>query len=280
MPRLLVILATVAIASAIVTSASARAQRMPRGMGGAPIGRGRAGERGRAGCDGGRIQTRSYSFPETKKKLEYDVFVPSKLDRRRSAPLVIALHGANDPPRDLLGCLTDAADAGGYIVAAPMGYTLEGWYGVPDRIPPGTQPPNLAELSEQDVLHVFDLMRQEFNIDEHRTYLLGQSMGGAGALYLGTKYHDRWAAVGVSAPAAATLSPTILETAKELPFILIQGDADQAVSVPNTRRWAARMRELGMIYEYDELPGVDHRGAIVAGARRIFAFFDQHSKAL
>ena len=26
----------------------------------------------------------------------------------------------------------------------------------------------------------------EFNIDDHRTYLLGQSMGGAGALYLGT----------------------------------------------------------------------------------------------
>jgi len=38
------------------------------------------------------------------------------------------------------------------------------------------------------------------------------------------------------------------------------------------------MRELGMVCEYDELPGVDHRGAIVAGAQRIFAFFDQHSK--
>jgi len=60
---------------------------------------------------------------------------------------------------------------------------------VPDRIPPGAQPSNLAELSEKDVLHVFDLMWKEFNIDDHRTYLLGQSMGGAGALYLGTKYH-------------------------------------------------------------------------------------------
>jgi predicted peptidase len=261
-----------------VSTGSARAQRMPRGGGSGPFGQGASRERGRPECDSARIQTRSYQFPDTKKKLEYDVFVSSKVDRRRSAPLVIALHGANEPPRDLLGCLADAAEPGGYIVAAPMGYTLEGWYGVPDRIPPGTQPANLAELSEQDVLHVLDLMRQQFNVDDHRTYLLGQSMGGAGALYLGTRYHDRWAAVAASAPAAGTLSPAILETAKDVPFILIQGDADQVVSIPNTGRWAERMRELRMTSEYDELPGVDHRGAIVAGARRIFAFFNQHAK--
>src|SRR5262249_35733041 len=155
--------------------------------------------------------------------------------------------------------VTSAADPGGYVVAAPMGYSLEGWYGVADRIQPGTKPDNLAELSEKDVMNVLDLMRREFNVDERRIYLLGQSMGGGGALYLGTKYHRVWAAVGASAPAAGTLPFSILAAATDVPMVLVQGDADDLVPVERTRQWAERMRALQMTYEYDELPGVGHR---------------------
>src|SRR6185312_15163290 len=106
--------------------------------------------------------------------------------------------------------VTDLAQAGGYVVAATMGYSLEGWYGFQLRVPMDTKPANLSELGEKDVMNVLDLMRKEFNIDEHRIYLLGQSMGGAGALYLGVKYRDVWAAVCATAPAACSLSPSSL----------------------------------------------------------------------
>jgi hypothetical protein len=44
------------------------------------------------------VQQRSYRFPETNEKLEYDVFVSRKVDKKRPSPLVIALRGQNMPP--------------------------------------------------------------------------------------------------------------------------------------------------------------------------------------
>src|SRR5205823_11075529 len=63
-------------------------------------------------------------------------------------------------------------------------------------------PPNLAELSEKDVLNVLALVRKEFTIDDKRIYLMGHSMGGAGAWHLGTKYPNLWAGLAPIAPAA------------------------------------------------------------------------------
>ena len=59
----------------------------------------------------------------------------------------------------------------------------------------GNDPPNLRELSEKDVLNILAMARTEFRVDERRSYLMGHSMGGAGSLYLGSKYASNWAAI-------------------------------------------------------------------------------------
>jgi dipeptidyl aminopeptidase/acylaminoacyl peptidase len=144
--------------------------------------------------------------------------------------------------------------------------------------PRRTKPENLGELSEKDVMNVLDLMRKEFLIDDHRIYLLGQSMGGGGAMHLGVKYGDIWAAVGLSAPAMSLQTPAMLDSIKDMPVILVHGTADTNVLVARIVPWADKMRELKMKYEYYELPGVGHSDAIEKGAARIFAFFDKYSK--
>src|SRR6185295_11370904 len=48
----------------------------------------------------------------------------------------------------------------------------------------GNQPANLRELSEKDAMNVLAMVRKEFKIDDKRIYIMGHSMGGAGALYL------------------------------------------------------------------------------------------------
>jgi predicted peptidase len=262
----------VVVCAAITSSLSASAQRQ-RG------GELEQGERRRPpqSAAARRIQKRTYLFAETNTKIEYAVFVSTKVTKDKKGPLVIALHGAGVSPDQMLSFVADAAQDGGYIVCAPMGYTLEGWYGISGRLARDA-PPHLAELSERDVMNVVDLARKEFNVDDRRVYLLGQSMGGAGALYLGVKHHEIWAAVGATAPAAGGLSPASLEMVRELPIVLVHGDADQAVSVTQTRRWAEKMRELMMTYEYYEIPGGGHRDAIITGAQRVFAFFDKYSK--
>jgi predicted peptidase len=145
-----------------------------------------------------------------------------------------------------------------------------------------TDPDKLHAASEKDVMNVLDMIRKEFNVDENRTYLMGHSMGGAGALYLGVKYASIWAAVGAEAPATAPagLNPDSfsLEPAKNVPMIIVQGDMDTLVPVAGARRWVEKMKELNMTHQYVEVAGGDHGSVLTTGAPDIFAFFAKHSK--
>lgn len=141
-----------------------------------------------------------------------------------------------------------------------------------------TDEAKVRELSEKDVLSVLDLIRKEFNVDERRTYLMGHSMGGAGTFHLGVKHAANWAAIAAVAPAAFGLQPDSLSAIKDVPVIIIQGDADTAVPVANTRRWAEKLKELNMTHEYKEIAGADHGNVISIGMPDIFAFFAKHSK--
>lgn len=230
--RLVVVLALIAGMEASHVSAQFR------GRGNGRNGTAGEGQRGRGrgtSVTAAPIEQRSYLFPDTNEQMEYSVFVSSKVNRSKKSPLIIALHGLGVTPRDWLPQITDQAQDGGYIVAAPMGYTLTGGYGA--NGPGGRRIPDVGTLSEKDVMYVLAIMRKDFDIDDRRIYLLGQSMGSAGALFLGIKHREIWAAVGVSAPAinAQVRSPSELEQARDVPFVVIHGDADQAVPVAQTR---------------------------------------------
>lgn len=251
-----------------------------------------------------RVQTREYLFTDTNEQMPYAVFVSSKVRPDRSAPLIIALHGLGGSPTSLLrGNALDLAEEGGYILVGPMGYNPRGWYGVPatgrggrgratgaadpgggrQGPPPGAltqvnDPPNLRELSEKDVLNVLDLVHNTFNVDENRMYLVGHSMGGAGTFHLAVKYPQHWAATASIAPAAFGMQPSSLSAIRDMPMMIVHGDADTVVPIAVGRSWADAMQELRMTHQYIEVPGGDHGNVISIGMPDIFAFFAQHSK--
>jgi predicted peptidase len=237
-----------------------------------------------------RVQQRKYRFQDTNEDLPYALFVSSKVSAGKKNPLIVALHGLGGDGNALLrGNALDLAEEGGYILVGPMGYNPQGWYGSPvigagrggkGKAPAAPVPPNLTELSEKDVLNVLDMVRKEFNVDERRTYLMGHSMGGAGALHMGTKHASTWAAVASMAPAAFVMQPSILESVKDaMPLILIHGDADTVVPVDVSRRWNQTATSLKMAqYKYLELPGADHGTVITQGVPEIFQFFKEHTK--
>lgn len=239
-----------------------------------------------------RVQNRTYRFADTSEDLPFCVFVSSKVSKDRKNPLIVSLHGLGIGPGYMCqGKAIDLAEEGGYILVAPMGYSTGGWYGSPvmnvggrggkGGAPAAPAPPaNLAELSEKDVLNVLEMMRKEFNGDPNRTYLMGHSMGGAGTFFLGSKHASEWAAVAAIAPAAFLMNnnrAAILKGIKE-PVFAVQGDADTAVPVTNTRMWVDTMKELKLNYEYKEIPGADHGSVIEQGMPDIFAFFKAHTK--
>ena len=246
-----------------------------------------------------RVQQRKYHFADTNEELPYALFVSSKVSKDKKAPLIVALHGVFGDGNSLLrGNALDLAEDGGYILVGPMGYNPQGWFGSPVIVmnggpgkgkgpgaakggpPPTPEPPNLAELSEKDVMNVLSIMRKEFNVDDKRTYLMGHSMGGAGALFLGPKYVDQWAAVASMAPAAFRMQPESLAPVKDkMPLLLAHGDADTVVSIDVGRRWAKTASDLKMKdFKYLEIPGADHGTVITQSMPEIFKFFKERSR--
>ena len=247
-----------------------------------------------------RVQIRMHHFAETNEDIPYALFVSSKVDPKKKAPMIVTLHGLGGTHTTMMRPVAlDLADAGGYILVAPMGYNPRGWYGIPRGVPRGrpngaaapqgrgplppgvtgaNDPPNVRELSEKETLEVVDLVRKEFEIDDDRTYLMGHSMGGAGTLYLAATHPKRWAAIAALAPAVIGIEPASLAKIPTMPVMLVHGDMDTVVPLSWSRPWVEMMRSLKMPHEYIEVPGGDHGTVISSHQAEIFAFFAKHKR--
>jgi poly(3-hydroxybutyrate) depolymerase len=234
-----------------------------------------------------RVQGRSYTFEGTGVEVPYALFVPSTYDGSARSPLIVALHGLGRPYDWMMGyeSFIDFAEAGGFIVAAPLGYHPRGWYGSRGHgIPAGAAtdageglPENLGELSERDVMNVLAIVRDSFAIHPDRIYLWGHSMGGAGAYHLAARYPDIWAGIAVAAPAPRPEAIDEIAAFRAIPTLVLHGDDDRTVPVRGSREWVGRMAELGMQHVYIEIPGGDHSLFMSRNPEnlsKVFSFFD------
>ncbi len=255
-----------------------------------------------------RVQSRTYVFTNTGEILPYAVFVSTKVARDKPAPLIVALRGAGGNPGVFMHePALKLAEKGGYIVVAPMGYTAMGNFGSPStgmggfgrhggastnapgmasQLPGTNQPPRgpaggagaskASEYSEQDVMNVLAMIRKEFNIDDHRIYLMGHSQGGAGALHIADKYSSIWAAVAGLSPGAPGYELDANARFKDVAILIMVGKKDGFID--SVQRLDERMKSLNIPHEYMEVPGKDHGGIIMGGMTNVFRFFGQHTK--
>lgn len=71
--------------------------------------------------------------------------------------------------------------------------------------------------------------------------------------------------------------PLPLTLSRHVAQALLFGDEDSTVSVEGSRRWVARMRELGMQHVYVEVPGGDHSLFVRENPEtlsKVFSFFN------
>ena len=230
------------------------------------------------GVTPGRTQSRTYFFKEADKEMRYSLFVPRGYGKSKKYPLMVALHGYGSSDSGIMRYpgLTRLAQQHGYIVVAPMGYNERGWYGSRGQTSRRSNPRNLGELSEKDVMNVLSAIRKEFAIDNDRIYLMGHSMGGGGTWHLGMKYPDIWAALAPVAPAPPR-NINDLPKIKNLPVIVVCGDQDGLVR--SARVWVARMKALEITHKYVEVKGGDHIRPAFQKLPDIFDFFNKHTKA-
>jgi poly(3-hydroxybutyrate) depolymerase len=236
--------------------------------------------------------------------MPFGLFVPRTYDAARKWPLLVALHGAGGDHNGVMRYtgLTELADQHGVIVVTPLGFNRFGGYGAYSRLrvcadsataPPvcnagviGTivrarraSPSNIDDLSERDVLNVVEMVRREFAVDSARMFLFGHSMGGGGAYHLAAKYPGMWAAVAVTAPWPSADSAQI-ERFKQVPTLVIHGDADGTVPVFGTRTTVAMMARLGARHEYVEVAGGDHTRLISRNRERLASVFEFFGRAV
>jgi pimeloyl-ACP methyl ester carboxylesterase len=222
-----------------------------------------------------RIFECSYHFDEADADMPYVLFVPSTYVPGKPSPLVVDLHGLNITPlmQMLFDGTTDLAERYGFIVVAPMGYSLSGWWGARAGRP--------AELSELDAMTVLKLVRERYNIDNDRIYLMGHSMGGAGTYHLGGNYNDIWAGIAPISAAGGIADAAAAERFRSFPTLLMHGEKDSIVNANGSRRAAMLLQGAGAQHVYLEFPGKDHEFWIRRGAEnmeKVFLFFATVSK--
>jgi predicted esterase len=225
---------------------------------------------------------RHYWFEEASEPMAYRLYVPTRWDGQSKLPMVLVLHG-NTRDQDYYfdrdnGTLGKLAEQHGFLVVAPMGYRPSaGWGSMSLR--PSSDPARRrqSELSEQDALHVLDLVTKEYPVDPARTYLFGHSAGGAGTWYLGQKFPERWAAIAASA-AATRPDGFPFERLKGLPVMVLHGDKDDEVPISSSRNMVKAMQEHGFDPLYVEIPGATHITAPAMGEPAVFDFFDKHRR--
>jgi poly(3-hydroxybutyrate) depolymerase len=225
---------------------------------------------------------RHYAFPDGGEIMPYRVFVPSKFDGKTKLPLVVVLHGAGADHNTyfkLRGpALTTEAEKHGFIIVTPLGYRPTGGWGraMPPMgssmitVEPGRA--RMAELSEKDAFHVIELVSNEYGVDRSRTYLMGNSMGGAGTWYLGAKYPERWAAIAPCA-AAAVGEGFPIDKLKGIPLLYTVGEKDNVERSREMIRWA---KEHGLEITINEIKDGTHDMSIWINLPNIFNFFEKY----
>ena len=222
-----------------------------------------------------RILECTYHLPEADADMPYVLFVPVSYEPGKPAPLIVDLHGLNITPlmQMLFDGTTDLAERYGFIVVAPMGFSVSGWW--------GARPGRPGELSELDAMTVLKLVRERYTIDSDRIYLMGHSMGGAGTFHLGGKYHDMWAGIAPISAAGGIADAAAAERFRSFRTLLMHGEKESIVSVDGSRRAAMLLQGTGAQHVYLEFPGKDHEFWIRRGAEnmeKVFLFFATVSK--
>jgi pimeloyl-ACP methyl ester carboxylesterase len=247
------------------------------------------------------VQMRSYVFAETGESLPYSVYVSSKIKPGDKAPLILALRGFTGNTLTIVrGTALDLAEENGYILVGALGYNNRAGFGVPPRAPrpaadnaaapatPPQQPPlvgGTAEIdpakvtaySEKDVMNVLAMVREEFNIDDSRIYLVGHSQGGGGARHIAETYPENWAAVALLAPAVFDVELGAESNIARIPTLVAVGDEDTLAE--GNREFAERLAAVNPDAQFKLYEGVDHGVIILGSMPEVYDFFGRHSKA-
>jgi predicted peptidase len=205
-------------------------------------------------------------------KYRYVVYVPREFSRKQTYPVILALHGGGDYGSD--GLKQTAGALARAIRLNPERFPAIVVF--PQAKADGT--PSWQQEGGKAALAALDRSIREFRGDARRVYLTGLSAGGNGSWFLLSHYPERFTAAivvcgfiskfkgkasGVDYPALAPSDAPdeyahIARRVAKIPIWIFHGDADQTVSVEESRKMFAALKAIGANVKYTELPSIAH----------------------
>ena len=174
------------------------------------------------------------------KTLRYRLFKPSPLDRAKSYPLAVCLHGGGAQRRfdGLLKCASPVFAFGPARLVSPEeqarhpAFVLVPWSG-------GR---GWDEENTRLIVALLDELKRQYPIDHQRVYVTGQSMGGYGTWAMIARYPELFAA-GI--PVCGGGDTSSVSKAKDVAVWAFHGTADGIVPVGETRKMIDALRQAG-----------------------------------
>jgi len=200
----------------------------------------------------------------------YQVYVPREFDRKRTWPIIVALHGGGEYGSDgmrhtnvgLAPAIRRNPERFPAIVIFPQAKA--------DGKPGWQLDAGVAAIA------AVDRAIKEFKGDPKRVVLTGYSAGGNGTWSLASRYPEKFAAIvpvcgfvsDVRGRSSAVLYPELelgddpyAEIAKKvssLPILIFHGAKDDVVLPDESRKMFAALKKLGANVQYTELPTANH----------------------
>ncbi len=214
------------------------------------------------------------------------VFLPLNYDPNRKYPLIVSLHGYN--ARNPTYAANDPAS---------RHYNMSEEFDVIFMMPHGRGNASYQGIGEADVMRAVAEARKTLSIDPDRIYLTGQSMGGGGAWYIGTRHTDVFAAIApvyggwdyhavtkekefASWPPQRVMledfysSFAQAEALLDTPVFVFHGDSDTLVNPANSHYVVRMLQRWDYDVRYFEVPGKGH--ATLGVDDEIVQWFLQH----
>jgi dienelactone hydrolase len=221
-------------------------------------------------------------------------YLPGAYDAAKKWPLVLQLHGFNPANPEYWDWWS--ADNRGGSNTQPLKHA-----GVIYIEPHGRGNVQYLSFGDADVMRCLSEARQRLSVDENRTYLTGDSMGGWGTWNVATRHPEVFAAIApifggvdyhstMDEALAKTLTPAerfinekqsswaLADALIHTPIFVHHGDADQAVNV-EWSRWGVRLlQRWGYDIRYREYPGKVHEALQDNNGTMNFDWFLEHER--
>ena len=199
--------------------------------------------------------------------MPYELYVPTKYDKKKKYPLVISLHGTGEIQEPVSALLKKTQMATAFaedsekganecLVLAPQCRIRydedDNWTTLNQFVKQRTDSPFWPMPQLTTLWKLLEQLKQEYRIDDQRIYLTGVSSGAFGIYVLAMEHPDVFAAL---VPACGAANPARIDAIKHTPVWVFHAEDDPLIVPEYTLEpTVSAMEKAGMNYRVTRYP--------------------------